>query len=73
MNSLPNIKISDRFKSKAFPDDKLNMNQKLNFVLGRVENIVEKEKILVTSSFSFSHNFFQKTAFPGSLQAGIIS
>ena len=26
---------------KTFADDKLNLNEKLDFVLGRVENIVE--------------------------------
>ena len=29
-------------KFKALADDKLNVNKKLDFVLGRVENIVEK-------------------------------
>ena len=30
------------------------------FVSKRVENIVEKEKMQVTSSFSFSNNIFQR-------------
>ena len=40
--SLPNKKISDRSEMKDFTDDKINATKKLNFVLGRVENIVGK-------------------------------
>ena len=32
----------DRSKMKAHADDKINVNQKLRFVLGRVENILGK-------------------------------
>ena len=39
---LPNKKILDWSKSKAFADDKMNATEKLKFVLGRVENIVGK-------------------------------
>ena len=39
-NSLPNDKIFDRSKLKAFADDKINMTEKMEFVLGRLENIV---------------------------------
>ena len=41
-NSLPNDKILDWSKLKAFADDKINVTEKLKFVLGRVENIVGK-------------------------------
>ena len=41
-NSLPNNKILDWFKLKAFADNKVNVSEKLKFVLGRVENIVGK-------------------------------
>ena len=53
-NSLPNDKVFDWFKLKAFAIVKMNVNEKLKFVFGRVENIVgkgEKEKMLVTSIF----------------------
>ena len=40
--SLPNDKNLDRSKLKAFADDKINMSEKLKFVLGMVENVVEK-------------------------------
>ena len=39
--SAPNDKILDWFKLKAFAD-KINVTEKLKFVLGRVENIVGK-------------------------------
>ena len=41
-NSLPNERILDWSKLKAFADDKINVTEKLKFVLGRVENIVGK-------------------------------
>ena len=40
VNSLPDNKILDRSKLKAFADDNLNANQKLKFASGRTENIV---------------------------------
>ena len=39
-NSLPNNKILDLSKSKAFADDNLNVYQKLKFASGRIENVV---------------------------------
>ena len=42
INSLPNEKILYYSKLKAFADDKINMTEKLKFVSGKVENIVEK-------------------------------
>ena len=39
---LPNIKFFDWSKLIASADDKINVNEKLKFVLGRVENIVGK-------------------------------
>ena len=41
-NSLPNDKILDWFKLKAFADNKINLAQKSKFIYGRVENIVGK-------------------------------
>ena len=54
LNSLPNCKSLDSSKFKAFADDKLITTQNLKFVHGRVE----KEKMLVTIIFSFSHYVF---------------
>ena len=42
LNSLPNNKILDSSKLKAFADDKINVAQKLKFAYARVENIVGK-------------------------------
>ena len=41
-NFLPNDKISDWSKLKEFADDKIDVTEKLKFVLGRKENIVRK-------------------------------
>ena len=38
LNSLPNVKILDWSKSKAFAYDKINVTSKLNFLLGWTEN-----------------------------------
>ena len=42
LNSSPNNKILGRSKFEALADDKMNVNEKLNYGLGRVENIVGK-------------------------------
>ena len=42
INFLPNDKILNQSKMKDFADEKVNATEKLNFVLGRVENIVGK-------------------------------
>ena len=55
-------KISDWSKLKAFAEDKKDSTEKLTFDL-RVENIVGKGKMLVTSILSFSHNIFKSLLF----------
>ena len=62
---MANDKILDWSKMKAFADDKINVTQKLKFVNGRIGNIWEKEKMLVTSIFFFSQQCFQKATFLG--------
>ena len=42
LNFLPNDRILDLSKFKAFAHDKLNATQKLNFAFGRVKKIVGK-------------------------------
>ena len=42
VNSLPDKKISDWFKLKAFADDKLNMIRLLKLLIQRAETIVGK-------------------------------
>ena len=41
-NSLPNDKILECFKLKAFADDQMNVNEVLKIGLDRVENSVGK-------------------------------
>ena len=43
----------DLFKLKDFPDDNKNVSQTVNVILGKVENILRKQNMLVTSIFSF--------------------
>ena len=60
VHSLQNDKILDQSKLKAFADDKLKVIQMAKFVLGKIENTVEKKKMLVTSIFFSSHNVFKR-------------
>ena len=62
-NSLPNDKFLDSSNLKAFADNKLNLAEKLKFVLGRVETIVRKRRKYWLPVFSpfptmFSKGFF---------------
>ena len=63
LNSLPNDKISDWPKWKAFADNKIDATEKLNFVLGWGENILGKGENAGNHHFSFSHNVFSKGFF----------
>ena len=58
LNTLPHDKMLGLSKMKAFADKKINMIQKLKRLFHRIENWGEKEKMLVTGIFSFSHNVF---------------
>ena len=71
INSLPNNKILDVIKLKAFAHDKLNIDRMMISLFDSEENTVgkgelivkktlwEKEKMLVPSIFSFFHSVFQ--------------
>ena len=59
-DSLPNDKILDWSKFKAFADDNVNVNEQLKFGMRRTEKLWKKEKMLVTSIFFFSHNVFKR-------------
>ena len=67
-NPLPDEKILDQTKFKAFADENLNVTKMIISVFDRVENIVRKDKIACTSNFSFSH---KKASFPD-LSKGVI-
>ena len=70
-NPLPSNKIVDCFKLKEFADNKTNIDEKLKFGFGKVETLWEKEKMLVTSIFSFSH-VYKKLLLPVSLKVWIM-
>ena len=71
-NSLPNDKIQDLSKIKAFADDKIILTQKLKFVLERVENIVEKGENAGYQHFLLIPQCFQKLSIPEVLKVGIV-
>ena len=55
---LPNDKILDLHKKKAFANDKINVNKKLKTYFGKSRDIVgEREELLVTSIVSFPTMF----------------
>ena len=60
INSLPNDKILDWSKFKAFADNKINVTEKLEFVSERIVNIVKKGEKLFSSILSVFHNVFKK-------------
>ena len=72
-NILPNDKFLDWSKLGAFADDKLNLTEKLKFVLGRVQNIVGKGENAGFHHFLCFPHCFQKASFSESLKVGIVS
>ena len=61
-NSLSKNKVLHKSKLKVFADDKINVNEKLKFVLQQVEKTLwEKEKMLYSNGF-----------FPRSLKVRIV-
>ena len=71
-NSLPNNKIFDLSKFKAFADDKIILTQKLKFLMGRVENIVGKGENAAYQHFLLFPQCFQKLSFLEVLKVGIV-
>ena len=65
LKSLPNDKILDQSKLKAFADDKIILTKKFKFVLGRVENIVGKGENAGYQHFLLSHNAFKTFLYQG--------
>ena len=68
INSLPNNKILDLSKLKAFADDKNKVIEKLKFDMGRVENLVGKEENAGYQHFLLFPQCFQKLSFVRSLK-----
>ena len=71
-NSIPNDKILDQSKLKAFADDKINMTENLKFVLGRLENIVEKGENAGYQHFLLFPQCLQKVSDTGSSKVVIV-
>ena len=60
INCLPNDKILDWSRLKAFADDKINVTKELKFVLGREENVVRKGENAGYQHFLLFPQCFQK-------------
>ena len=52
LNPLPNNKILDLSKSKAFADDKINVTEKVKFVLESIKKHCEKRRKCWLPAFS---------------------
>ena len=65
LNTLPNDKILDGSKFKAFADNKISLTEKLKLVLRRVENIVGKGENAGYQHFLLSPQYFQKLLIQG--------
>ena len=72
LNSLPNNRIVDLSKFKAFADDNTILTQKLKFLLIRVENIVGNGENAGYHHFLLFPQCFQKVSFPKVLKVGIL-
>ena len=72
VNYLPNDKMLDLSKLKAFTDDNLNLNKKLKFAMGRVENIVGKGENAGYQHFLLFPQCFQKASCLGSFIVGTV-
>ena len=62
VNTLPNNKILDWSKLEACADDKRKVTENLQFAIctGKGRKLREKEKMLVTGIFFFSHYIFKR-------------
>ena len=64
LNPLPDDKILDQTKLKAFADNKLNVTKVIISVFDRVENIVGKRRNCLYKQFLLFPQCFQKASFP---------
>ena len=72
IKSLPNDKIVHLSLLKAFAGDKINLTEKLKFVLGKVENIVGKGENVGYQHFLLFPQCFQMASFTESLKVRIV-
>ena len=61
-NQITRRQILDSSKLKEFADDNFKLDEKLS---KRVKTLWEKEKLLFTSNFSFSHSVFRNLVSQG--------
>ena len=71
LNSLPNNKIVDQFNLKDFADNKISETNKMNFVMGKVENIVGKRENAGHQHFSPFPTMFSKAFFFRVVKSGL--
>ena len=72
LTSLSNNKILDQSKLKTSADKKINVTEKLEFVLGMVENIVEKGENVGYQNFLIFPQHFQKATISRSLEVRVV-
>ena len=72
VSSLPNNKIWDVTKLKAFVDDKLNVDKLKISPFDRVENNVRKGENAGYQHFLLFLHCFSKLTYLGSLKVGIV-
>ena len=72
ISSLPNDKIVNWSKFKAFADYNINSNEQLKFDLERVENIVGNGENSGYQHFCLFPQCFQKASFSRSLKVRIV-
>ena len=70
-NSLPNDKILDWSKLKAFADNKIEVLKKMSLVFKRAKNIVGKGENAGYQDFLLFPQCFQKAFYSGLLKVGI--
>ena len=71
-NPLPNGKILDRFKLKAFADDKINVAEMMISLSDMVENIVGKGENAGYQHFLLCPQCFQMPSLSGLLTVWIV-
>ena len=72
VNSLPNDKILDQSKLKAFADDKIDFVEMMIYILDMVENTVGKGENAGYQHFLLFPQCFPKLSSLGSLKVGIV-
>ena len=72
LKPVPNDKVLDWFKLKAFADDRTRVAENLKFAFERVENIVGKGENAGYQHFILFPQCFEKATYTRSLKVGIV-